>query len=84
MSDDDAKTLPHVQAPHATMATIVDGSSGTRARVPIVSFDEAFVSVDAVGEVKRFSRQTGFEIPPGGSWSAWRLAGRDLRRWRIG
>jgi hypothetical protein len=63
------------------LVTIVNGATeNERIAVPIVRLDDAWVFV-RVGEVeRRFSRKTGFEHPPGGSWSAWRLAGADRRR----
>jgi hypothetical protein len=64
--------------------TIVD-SAGDRARklVPVTIFDENFVWVDDEGNERRFNRQSGFENPPGGSWSTWRLSGHDHRRWVV-
>ncbi len=65
----------------AALITIVNGASdGERVAAPLVRLDDAWVFVK-VGDVeRRFSRQTGFEHPPGGSWSAWRLSGADRRR----
>ncbi len=91
MSDEEEQTVPvapsefppaAADAAPAATATIVDSSTGSRARVEVLSFDERFVTVDVVGEARRFSRVTGFEIPVGGSWSVWRLAGKDLRAWK--
>lgn len=42
--------------------------------------DERFIVLVVDGEERRFNRSTGFEMPVGGSWGAWRLAGKDLRR----
>lgn len=92
MSDEEDKTVPiapselpiaaATASSRAATATIVDSSTGSRARVPVLDFDERFVTVEVVGEPRRFSRWTGFEIPVGGSWSVWRLAGKDLRAWK--
>jgi hypothetical protein len=85
VTDDEAITIPIFLPDHVPdSATIVDGATGDRVRVPVVGYDERYLSVDLLGDVKRFSRHTGFEIPRGGSWSPWRLAGRDLRLWRVG
>jgi hypothetical protein len=63
--------------------TIVNGMrGGERVSVPVVQFDEEWVWVEVVGEPRRFSRETGFEHPPGGTWSTWRLSGTDHRRWK--
>ncbi len=64
--------------------TIVD-SVGDKPRklVPVTVFDEAYVWVDDLGTERRFNRQSGFENPPGGAWSTWRLSGHDRRRWSI-
>lgn len=78
----DHPAAPIGPAPAAATVTIVDSSTGSRARVQVLGFDEKFVTVDVVGEARRFSRFTGFEIPVGGSWSVWRLAGKDLRAWK--
>lgn len=65
------------------LITLVNGASdGERVTVPIARLSDAWVFV-RVGDVeRRFSRSTGFEHPPGGSWSAWRLSGADRRRLR--
>lgn len=55
-----------------------------RLSVPLLRVDERFVYVDFHGEEKRFSRSSGFEVPPGGSWGTWRLSGKDHRRLKHG
>jgi hypothetical protein len=55
-----------------------------RVTVPLLRVDERFVYVDFHGEEKRFSRSSGFEVPPGGSWGTWRLSGKDHRRLKHG
>lgn len=65
--------------------TIVNGwRGGDRAVVPVVKVDSDYVWVEVLGEVRRFSRSTGFEHPPGGTWSTWRLSGKDYRRLSLG
>ncbi len=67
----------------ADRVTIVNGMrGGERAVVRVLRVDEVYVWVEVVGQAKRFSRHTGFEHPPGGTWSTWRLSGRDHRRLR--
>lgn len=51
-----------------------------RVAVTLLRIDERFIYVDHHGEEKRFSRSSGFEVPPGGSWGTWRLSGKDHRR----
>ncbi|MFO0618949.1 MAG: hypothetical protein U0414_40550 [Polyangiaceae bacterium] len=62
------------------VVTIVDAiPGGARAEVEVIALDEDIVTVRAGAEARRFSRISGFEIRPGGSWSTWRLAGSDFR-----
>jgi len=63
------------------LITIVNSArKDERIAVPVVAIDPVWVVV-RVGEIdRRFSRKSGFEHPPGGSWSAWRLSGADRRR----
>jgi hypothetical protein len=62
------------------VVTIVDSMpGGARAEVEIVTLDEDVVTVRTSGDPRRFSRITGFELRPGGSWSTWRLSGSDFR-----
>ena len=51
-----------------------------RARARLVRVDDRFVYVELLGEEKRFSRSTGFEVPLGGGWGKFRLSGKDMRR----
>lgn len=81
---DESPTPAHrTERPPPPTVTVVDGwRGGERVVVPIDRFDEHFVYVNLAGDEKRFSRETGFEIPEGGSWSRWRLCGKDHRAWR--
>ena len=60
--------------------TIVYGKDGERHSLPVVRLEPNVVVVARDGEELRFSRRTGFELKAGGSWSAWRLSGKDHRR----
>lgn len=61
--------------------TIVLASDRTvRASGVLGRVDQRFIIVVVDGQERRFNRSTGFETPVGGSWGAWRLAGKDLRR----
>jgi len=62
--------------------TIVYGKDGERVSVAILRIEPGFIVVDREGEELRFNRRTGFEMKSGGSWSAWRLAGKDHRRFK--
>lgn len=68
------------------VVTIVDSiPGGARLEVEIVALDEDVVAVRAPSvateaeQLRRFSRISGFELRPGGSWSTWRLSGSDFR-----
>ena len=61
-------------------ATIVYGKDGERVSVRVVRIEPQVVVMVRDGEELRFSRRTGFEQKAGGSWSAWRLSGKDHRR----
>lgn len=63
--------------------TIVYGKDGERVSLPVVRIEEQVVVVARDGEELRFSRRTGFELKAGGSWSAWRLSGKDHRRLKL-
>jgi hypothetical protein len=60
--------------------TIVYGKDGERVTLPVLRIEEHVVVVERDGEELRFSRRTGFELKSGGSWSAWRMSGKDHRR----
>ena len=63
--------------------TIVDGGrGGSRVAVAVLRFDADYVWVEVLGQERRFSRITGFEHPPGGTWSTWRLSGKDHRLYK--
>lgn len=59
--------------------TIVHSVSGERLEADFVRMETRHVWVRADGVERRFSRHRGFEVPAGGSWSAWRLSGADHR-----
>jgi hypothetical protein len=64
--------------------TLVNGvRPDERLVAEVVRVTERHIFVEAAGETKRISRAAGFEHPPGGAWSAWRIAGEDHRRWRL-
>lgn len=60
--------------------TIVYGKDGERVSLAVLRVEPQVVVVERDGEELRFSRRTGFELKAGGSWSAWRLSGKDHRR----
>ena len=59
------------------------GKGGERVSVAVLRIEPLVVVVERDGEELRFSRRTGFELKPGGSWSAWRLSGKDHRRFLV-
>ncbi len=60
--------------------TIVDSiPGGARLEVEVVEMEEDVLTVRAGELIRRFSRVSGFELRPGGSWSTWRLSGSDFR-----
>ncbi len=63
--------------------TIVFGKAGERVSVELVTVEPLTLVVRRGAELLRFSRVTGFEQRGGGSWSAWRLAGKDHRRFKV-
>lgn len=69
----------------AERVILVNGAN-TKERVEgeIVRVTDRHLFVMALGVMRRVSRAAGFEHPPGGGWSTWRLAGRDRRRWSAG
>lgn len=75
--DDD--TLPR---PRRDKVVLVNGAA-TKERVEaeIQRITDKYLFVSTDGTSRRISRSAGFEHPPGGSWSTWRLCGRDRRRW---
>jgi hypothetical protein len=72
--------ITSVRDPAVTIVHAVP--TGVRLVVPITRVDDEYVYVNAGNEEQRYSRATGYEIQPGGSWSAWRLAGKDFRRFK--
>jgi hypothetical protein len=58
---------------------IVHSVSGERIEAKLVRMERRHLWVSVNGVERRFSLHRGFEVPEGGSWSAWRLSGADHR-----
>ena len=75
---------PPLDEDDGVYVTIVDSvGDKPRQQVPVTTFDEGSLWVDDLGTERRFNRASGFENPPGGAWSTWRLSGHDKRRWSV-
>lgn len=75
----------HKEMPVVTEAqsvTLVNGvNTSQRKAAEVVRVTDKYLFVLDGDETRRIGRKAGFELPPGGAWSAWRLSGEDHKRW---
>jgi hypothetical protein len=65
-----------------TVVIVNGANTDERLECEVVRVTGRHLYVTENGATRRISRAAGFEHPPGGSWSTWRLSGRDRRRWQ--